>query len=284
MIPNLNSSMIYDFLGTVPLKNEEEMFNFMYSCLPDIIFTLYSNSNFNTKYKNLFTNNPRFLAVLNQVLTIYESEQRITEHMSIYINAIIYWYIVNEGDNQYIRMLWYMIASTINREYIYKLKNLYLLDSELCNFLAISNKSSLSEIIRIQNVNFTICTSAAKVLSIEDFVNIYKIFYLKSFKNLLLTTLFDCSIPSMYYGKENTSEAQMALTNNNNSIAAVLTILETMNPYDVTRYLRFVYSQYMDFNYDSERLRVRFSQLNKNNYPKIILALENLKKEHISFP
>ena len=283
MIPNLNSSMIYEFLGTAAVKSEQELFEFMYSCLPDIVYVLYSNSNFNTKYHNLFID-PKFLAVFNQALTAYESENRVTEYMSIYIDSILYWYIVNEGDNEYIRMLWYMIANTINKEYVYKLKSLFLLDSELCNFLAITNKSSLTESVRIQNVNFTLYTSAAKILNPIDFENIYKIFYLKSFKNLLLSVLFDNSILNVYYGKEHTPEAQVALANNSNAITAVLRILETMNPYDINRYLKFIYNQYVDYNYDAERLRISFSQLSKKDFPKICLALENLRKEQISIP
>lgn len=283
MIPNLNSSMIYEFLGTAAIKTEQELFDFMYSCLPDIVYTLYSNTNFKNKYHNLFID-PKFLSVFNQALTAYESENRVTEYMSIYIDSILYWYIVNEENNDYIKMLWYMIANTINKEYVYKLKSLFLLDSELCNFLAIANKSSLTESIRIQNVNFTLYTSAAKVLLPNDFVNIYKIFYLKSFKNLLLTVLFDNSILNSYYGEENTPEAQLALTNNNNAITAVLYILETMNPYDINRYLRFIYNQYVDYNYDAERLRISFLNLSNKDFPKICLAVDNLKKEQINIP
>lgn len=283
MIPNLNSSMIYEFLGTAAVKTEQELFDFMYSCLQDMVYILYSNSNFNTKYHNLFTD-PKFLSVFNQVLTVYETENRVTEYMSIYIDSILYWYIVNEGGNNYIRILWYMIANTINKEYVYKLKSLFLLDSELCNFIAIANKSSLTESVRIQNVNFTLYTSAAKVLTPIDFENIYKIFYLKSFKNLLLSVLFDDSILNVYYGKEHTPEAQLALTNNNNAITAVLHILETMNPYDINRYLRFIYNQYVDYNYDAERLRVSFNQLSNKDFPKICLAAENLRKEQINIP
>ena len=283
MIPSLNSSMVYEFLGTAPVKSEQEMFEFMYSCLPDMIYTLYSNSNFNTKYHNLFTN-PKFLSVLNQALTAYVSENRVTEYMSIYVDSILYWYIVNEGTNDYIKMLWYMIANTINREYVYKLKSLFLLDSELCNFLAIANKSSLTESVRIRNVNFTLYTSAAKVLSPNDFVNIYKIFYLKSFKNLLLSVLFDNSILMIYMNKENTEETRTVMTNNNNAIYAVLDILEQMNPYDISRYLKFIYNQYVEYNYDDDRLRVSFSDLSKEKFPKIFLALENLNKEQIVIP
>ena len=283
MIPSLNSSMIYEFLGTAPVKSEQEMFEFMYSCLPDMIYTLYSNSNFNTKYHNLFTN-PKFLSVFNQALTAYVSENRVTEYMSIYVDSILYWYIVNEGTNDYIKMLWYMIANTINREYVYKLKSLFLLDSELCNFLAIANKSSLTESVRIRNVNFTLYTSAAKVLSPNDFVNIYKIFYLKSFKNLLLSVLFDNSILMIYMNKENTEETRTVMTNNNNAIFAVLDILEQMNPYDISRYLKFIYNQYVEYNYDDDRLRVSFSDLSKEKFPKIVLALENLNKEQIVIP
>ena len=283
MIPNLNSSMIYEFLGTAALKTEQELFEFMYSCLPDIIYTLHSNANFKNKYHNLLID-PKFLSVFNQVLTLYVSENRVTEYMSIYVDSILYWYIVNEGDNNYIRILWYMIANTINGEYVYKLKNLNLLDSELCNFLAIANKSSLTESIRIQNVNFTICTSAAKLLMPKDFENIYKIFYLKSFKNLLLTTLFDHSIFTIYSNKENNQETQIVMANNNNAVLAVLNILESMNPYDINRCLKFIYNQYVEYNYDNDRLILSFSQLKREEYPKITLALENLRKEQINIP
>jgi hypothetical protein len=84
--------------------------------------------------------------------------------------------------------------------------------------------------------------------------------------------------------KENTEETRTVMTNNNNAIYAVLDILEQMNPYDISRYLKFIYNQYVEYNYDDDRLRVSFSDLSKEKFPKIVLALENLNKEQIVIP
>lgn len=284
MIESINGKTIYDFLGTAIVKSEREIFNFINTNLSDTIYILYINNNYNTKFKTLFVN-PKFLSVLNQVLIVGNEQHRLTEYDLIYINTILYWYIVNHSSDWYIKMLWYMIADNINKETIYKLRMLNLFDTELCNFLAIAYKSSTIESTRIRNVNFTICTSSVRVLDIKEFESIYNNLYNRNFTALILNLLFDNSIPSIFYGNENSDRGKKSLANNTNAIYAGLFILERFNPFDIARILRLIYNTFAnEYNYDSERMRVSFKKLSKETFPNILIALEAIEKEQIYLP
>lgn len=284
MIESINGKTIYDFLGTAIVKSEREIFNFINTNLSDTIYILYINNNYNTKFKTLFVN-PKFLSVLNQVLIVGNEQHRLTEYDLIYINTILYWYIVNHSSDWYIKMLWYMIADNINKETIYKLRMLNLFDTELCNFLAIAYKSSAIESTRIRNVNFTICTSSVRVLDIKEFESIYNNLYNRNFTALILNLLFDNSIPSIFYGNENSDRGKKSLANNTNAIYAGLFILERFNPFDIARILRLIYNTFAnEYNYDSERMRVSFKKLSKETFPNILIALEAIEKEQIYLP
>ncbi|MBQ8131009.1 MAG: hypothetical protein IJ193_00795 [Bacilli bacterium] len=284
MIESINGKTIYDFLGTAIVKSEREIFNFINTNLSDTIYILYINNNYNTKFKTLFVN-PKFLSVLNQVLIVGNEQHRLTEYDLIYINTILYWYIVNHSSDWYIKMLWYMIADNINKETIYKLRILNLFDTELCNFLAIAYKSSAVESTRIRNVNFTICTSSVRVLDIKEFESIYNNLYNRNFTALILNLLFDDSIPSIFYGNENSDRGKKSLANNTNAIYAGLFILERFNPFDIARILRLIYNTFAnEYNYDSERMRVSFKKLSKETFPNILIALEAIEKEQIYLP
>jgi len=284
MYPTLSTTTIYDFLGTAIVKSEKELFDFINSNLIDVVYVLYSNNNYITKYNNLFTNY-KFLAIFHQVLVLQSSKGVNLENMSVYIDSIIYWYIVNKGEDEheYIRTIWYMIAGVVNKEYVDRLKALHCLDTELCSFVAIANKCSLTDSTRIKSVIYTLCASASNVLTVENFKDIYSIFYLKNFKNLMITVLFDSSIVNDYNG-ENSPKSSLAMTNNYNAIMAILDILESLNTYDIIRYLRFVYEKFVNYNYDADILRVQFSNLSPQRYPKILLAAKTLKDDQMSLP
>ena len=275
---------IYDFLGTVLVKSEKEIYDFLSNNLSDTIYTLHINNNFMNKYKNLFLD-AKFLSVFNQALITYKNQNRLGQYDAIFVNIPLYWFIVNNPSDKYITMLWYMIADTVNKEEIAALNSLNLFDIQLCNFLAIANKSSLVENTRIKNVIFTIYTSATRVLSHDEFIKIYQTLYSRFFKGLLLTVLFDHSLDTVFSGQEYTEKAKLAVVNSNMSIDAVLFMLEQMNPYDISRLLKFIYYNYSNrFNYDSESLNVSFKNLPKNLFPRILLAVDDLAREEMLLP
>ena len=279
-----NRKKTYDFLGTALLKSEKEIYEFLSNNLSDTIYTLHINNNFMSKYNHLFFD-PKFLSVFNQALITYKSQNRLGVYDVIYVNISLYWYIVTQSTDEYIKMLWYMIADTINREEVEKLNSLKIFDIELCNFLVIANKSSLVENTRIKNTIFTIYTSSLKPLTTEEFISIYNVLYPKHFKGLLLTVLFDQTIDNVFNGKENTERGILAITNRNTSVYAVLVMLERMNAYDIIRLLKFVYYNYSnEYNYDSEVLKVSFKNLSKDLFPRICLAAENMINEDMILP
>ncbi len=265
------TNTIYDFLGTCVVKLEEDIFNYICEHHSDIIYVLFSNMNYKTKYSHLF-HDPKFLSVFNQALNKIE----LSQYEMIYINSILYYYIVNDNPNMYIKHLWYMIGNTINKDIIYQLNNLNVLDSELCSFLAITNMSTLTEYTRIQRLNFTLCTSAIQQINVNDFISIYKIFYIKSFSNLLLYSLFDTSIDNIIDNKEN----NIIYQNTNTARWATIYILESMNMLTIIRYLQIVYDAFSNkYNYDPESLKISFSTLDKNVFPNITQCIEQLRNE-----
>ena len=285
MIINDNRKYIYDFLGTALVKPEIEIYDFLSHNLSDTIYTLYANNNYQNKYKSLFID-AKFLSVLNQALVNYKTQNSsLSSYDTLYIDCILYWFIVNQYNNEYTKMLWYMIANTINEDTVNRLKSLNLFDIELCNFLAIANNSSLIENVRVKRVNFTICTSIQRILSTEEFIAIYNTLYAGAFKGLLLSVLFSHEIDNVFFEQENTDRGKIAIANNNASIYAVLFMLEQMNAYDIIRLLKFVYYDYSNgFNYDSESLKISLKNLPKNLFPRILLAIENMTKEEMYLP
>ena len=249
LLETTNRKAIYDFLGTVLINSEKEIYEFLSSNLSDTIYTLHVNNNYANKYKNLFMD-PKFLSVLNQALITYKNQNRLGTYDVIYVNIILYYFIVNHSTDKYITMLWYMIANTINREDVYVLDQLHLFDIELCNFLAIANKSSLIENVRIKNVIFTIYTSSPRVLSSEEFISVYQTLYSKYFKGLLLTILFDHSIDNVFNGRDMDERAHKS----------------------------------NEFNYDSEMLKVSFKQLSPDIFPRILLAVDAMTREDMCLP
>ena len=91
-----NRKKTYDFLGTVLLKSEKEIYDFLSNNLSDTIYTLHINNNFMNKYNHLFFD-PKFLSVFNQALITYKSQNRLGVYDVIYINISLYWYIVTQS-------------------------------------------------------------------------------------------------------------------------------------------------------------------------------------------
>lgn len=267
---------VYDFLGTCIVKSEEEIFNYIVENHSDVIYVLFVNMNYKNRYAHLF-NDSKFLSVFNQAL--YKIE--LTYYEVIYVNSMLYYYIVNGNNNSYIRLLLYMIGNSINKDILFKLNSLNVLDSELCSFLAITNMSTLTEQVRIQRLNFTLCTSAIQPISINDFISIYKIFYLKSFSGLLLYTLFDKSVDSIIDNKEDSVIYQ----NTNTAKWATIYILESMNLLTIIRYLQIVYEAYSNkYNYDPESISLSFNSLDKNMFPHIVECVQQLRNEGTILP
>ena len=76
---------IYDFLGTVLVKSEKEIYDFLSNNLSDTIYTLHINNNFMNKYKNLFLD-AKFLSVFNQALITYKNQNRLGQYDAIFVN------------------------------------------------------------------------------------------------------------------------------------------------------------------------------------------------------
>ena len=217
---------------------------------------------------------PKFLSVLTQVLI----EVQLNYDETVYINEIVYNYLTKQDNDDYLHKLILMLGEAINKPIVNKLLGCEL-DQGLAIFLAVTYKSTFNETINVKRVNFTLCTSSNKILSVQDLVNIYIQLYRLSFSKLFLGTMFDLTITQAE------SEEQLWLNDkimkiNDNITMAVIYILESMTPFNITKTLIQYGEEFrLSCNYDKSKVRHSLHELDKTIFKKVPIIIEQLEED-----
>lgn len=217
---------------------------------------------------------PKFLSVLTQVLI----EARLNYDETVYINEIVYNYLIKPDNDDYIHKLILMLGEAINKPIVNNLLGCEL-DQGLAIFLAVTYRSTFNEIINVQRINFTLCTSSNESLSIQQLINIYIQLYRNSFSKLFLGTMFDLTIDQAQ------SEEREWLTNkiietNDNITMALIYILESMTPFNITKTLIQYGEEFrLSCGYDKSKVRYSLHSLDKNVFKKIPIIIEQLEED-----
>ena len=214
----------------------------------------YDNFN-NTKTRAIFQELWTNLRFVNNVLTLLNTNENFLDMArKIYctsINKIVYdYYTTNmdtEKDSEVLDTL-LRIAYTVNYKYILKLTP--LVGDNTASFICLGRFSSFDKRKCVERLNSFIINLGYD-FSIEDIIKIYSIFYLDSFTEVFINTMFDTD-KALVIG-----EANMKTYNNISS--ALLYILEDMNSGEISKVLRSYSSNIMLLNLDK---KYRFSMKN----------------------
>lgn len=229
---------------------------------------------------NFAMGNHRFVTILTQVT--YEVNLRYEE--TIHCNAFIYNYVVyqNKPDPYMVKLL-LILGEAINKVNVNKLLGQEL-NQELAIFLAVSNNSTENMQVNIKRVNFTIAREAPGVMTVQKLIDIYSALYSKCFSKLFLAVMFDTTIQDATENGEYWITKDMIETNENITWA-VMYILESLPPQDITRYL-YMLNESFKITYDSDKDKIRMSLRNLPpklfvKVPIIIEQMEGLEESFI---
>ena len=266
---------IADFLSSIGTKTDDEIFYNLKKTYSDVIYEIYSNK---PKYNSLYSNS-RFLSVLYQVLyTIHPDKILVT-----YCDSILYYTITSLSLSSYIKGLLFMIGELVNKNDIEQLKKITTIDYELLVFLAITNHSISDDMERISRVNFSLCTSANKVLSISEIKSIYSVFYHKEFSSLLLGSIFDTTI-DRGIEHEDSWVTDLVKANSAQLKNALLMILDNLEQVVIEYYLKMIAESFAKRGYNEYTISIRFKNILPNTFGNIYNCVKRLEMENIYIP
>jgi len=221
---------------------------------------------------NFIKQNHKFITLLTQVT--YDVSFSYEELISC--NAFIYNYIVYKTEqDSYLRKLLLILGEAINKACVNKLLGQGI-EQELAIFLAVANYSTARQEINIKRFNFTLATYSP-ILSIQKIIDIYTSLFNKSFSKLLVATIFDTTIQEASENGELWLNKE-AVETDENMVWAVIYILESLPPQDITKYL-YVCSETFKVAYDcnKENIRKSFHSLPSRLFRKIPIIVEQLE-------
>jgi hypothetical protein len=254
-------------LENIEDNSEKEIYNIIRPNYSNILKDLFVCES--SKFKFLLTST-KFLSVLIQVM----NEVKLNHDEIVYCNNFIYDYIVFQNNqDEYIRKLLFMLGQIINKPIVNCLYGTNILDEELSVFLAITCNSTFKEEINVKRVNFTLCTSSPKILSIQNIIDIYSQLYKSKFSILFTTTMFDIDIQKAEL-EDQPWINNIISTNNNNITMALIYILDSMQPSNVTKTL-YKYAQiYKSFGYNDSNIRISLKNLPVMGLKKIPVVID----------
>lgn len=258
----------------LPMGFINDIISHNYSQFPSFLYRSLGRRDIDTSY--CFTSINLIDALGNNydgLITADPNNKNIT-----YLNAIFYHIIVNLTTTEEIDNAVFNAANKVNKCIVDRLIKDKIIDKQLAIFLSIANFSTF--IIRdcVNRVNFTLAASSGKVLTPNDIINIYHVFFSEDFSKLLIYTIFDTKISNAIQQEEpwitNTIKA-----NNDNIIDAIFTILNSMDSATICDYLRGVYNEYINSQYTEDNMRVEFSiLLSTMKYNNVMEAYYSLRK------
>lgn len=265
-------------MKSINTVSEKELYVYVSKNYSYILSELFGDTK--EKYVELL-NNPKFLFVLNQSL----SDKELSNVDMIRFNDYIYTNIIYQNTDPFIRDILFSLGETINKKVVYALSVLGSMDHELCIFIAITYKSSFKDFINVKRINFTLCNSSKKILTVDEIIRIYFTLYSNSFTSLFLGTMFDRNIQDAEdNGEEWVTEQESII--NDNITTAIIYLLETMSPADISRVLRTYYDEFKNHhrgNINEVRTSIR-TVCTDPRFIKIPILLQELDGQGIIIP
>lgn len=205
----------------------------------------FNNAKTRAIFQELWTN----IRFINNVLTLLNIDENfLNMARKIYctsINKIVYDYYSDtsiEKDSDVLDTL-LRIAYIVNYKYILRLSS--MVGDKTASFICLGRFSSFDKRKCVERLNSFIINLGYD-FSVNDIIKIYSIFYLDSFTEVFINTMFDTNQESINNQYDNIS-------------LALLYILEDMNSGEISKVLRAYSSNIMLLNLDK---KLRFSMKN----------------------
>jgi hypothetical protein len=154
------------------------------------------------------------------------------------------------------------------------------LDRTMSAFLAVARKSSFQRKDCISRMNFVILCTSAELMTTKRIVDIYcaSCSTIEEVYMLFIYTVKD----SFVYDKNNEAdwieESHITIANRMNS--AILSILESLNPADLSNLLEAYYLyEVVEKKIDQDDVRISFKNLNPHTFPNLYTCVSNLAKK-----
>lgn len=228
--------------------------------------------------------NPKFLLVFNQALI----GKTFSNVDLINLNNYIYNGIIMNGINMpndlFTRTILFSIGETINKDMVCKLSVLGSLVNEFATFIAITNKSSFKDSVNVTRINFALCTTEKKIFTVKELMDIYYTLYGNTFTTFFVNTMFDRSIQNADdNGEEWVTEVEWQ--NNDNITTAMMYLLESMVPSNISTVLKEFYREFGNHNYNSGELRASIRALcTGEDFVKVPIIIQELDGQGINIP
>lgn len=241
----------------------------LYSILRDIF-------NRNSKDYLFLLKSPKFLTILTQVVTI----NGLSYDEGIWCNSFVYKFLTAlNGKDTYIRKLLFLLGEAINKKQVRRLVGCGACE-ELAIFLAVSLNSSFEPELCIKRFNFSLSTADPLFVDAKKAIELYEAVF-DHVTNLVIYTLFDTEIRDSKDEKwvtKDVSYARWAL------IYAVMIILESMPPIEITHVLMSISEEFKWRNCNQEECMIDFHTLDKSIFNKVSIIVEQLEGDGYVFP
>lgn len=268
-----------NFIKNINTVSDKDLYNYIsmnYTYILGELFGVKKDS-----YVDLLLN-PKFLLVLNQAL----ADKQFSNVDLIHLNDFIYNNIVFQNKDPFIRSILFSLGETINRSTVSALNVLGSLDHELCVFIAVTYKSSFKDTVNAKRINLALCISSKKILSVNEIINIYYVLYSKMFTPLFIATMFDRNVQDAEEkGEEWVTDREATI--NDNITSAIMYLLESMNPADISRVLKVFYDEFTNTyksNPNAIRTSIRAVCSEDSRYVKIPILIQELEGHNIMIP
>lgn len=241
----------------------------LYSILQDI---------FNRSSKDYWflLRSPKFLTILIQVVNTHNIDYDET----VQCNSFIYKFLVAlNGQDTYIRKLLFMLGEALNKKEVRRLIGCEI-GEQLSIFLAVSLKSSFEPEICIKRFNFALCTGNPTFINPKKAIEIYEAVF-DHVSNLIIYTIFDIDIKN---SRDEEWVTEAIYSANRSLIYAVMVILESMVPIEITRVLISISEEFKWRSCKPGICMVDFHTLDKRVFNKTSIIIEQLEGDGYIFP
>lgn len=243
----------------------------LYSILRDIF-------NRNSRDYLFLLKTPKFLTILTQVVSV----DGLSYDEKVWCNSFVYKFLTAIGENEkeiYMRHLLFILGEAINKKEVRRLVGCGA-GEELATLLAVSLNSSFEPEICIKRFNFALSTGNPLFIDAKKAIEIYEAVF-DHVTNLVIYTLFDTEIRDSRdedWVTEDVSYARWAL------IYAVMIILESMPPIEITHVLMSVSEEFKWRNCNQDECVISFHKMDKNIFNKVSIIVEQLEGDGYVFP
>ena len=263
----LDAEGLKEKLSSISYMDDREVYELVKEYYETILTSIFESKDANEKrfFVDLFTS-PKFILALTQAMYTINPNEVSKKRL----NKMCYDYLVisEHESGDYISGLLMSLAKTINRDKIPLLCAIPL-PEDLSSMIALARYSSEKEVVSVKRLNRVLMNQPVDSISEQQIVDIY-------------LTLFDHVLP-LFTGVMLDVESPSNMTTNAMEVYGVITlaILDILNELpiiDIKKGLS-LFDEDRQIQYAEKPLRINLESIAKDDYPRILKAIDELKSE-----